>query len=48
MKGDLYPRSLELIGKEDADHFVENWRILVIVSEKGELRQLYSRSRKPS
>jgi len=48
IKGDLYPRMVELLGQEDADHFVENWRLLAIVCESGELRQGYVRGQKPA
>jgi len=48
MKDDLYPRMVELLGKEDADHFVEDWRSMVVVFEKGDLTQTLCRSRKPS
>ena len=44
----LYPRMLELLGREDADHFVENWRATIVVCEKGEMLQVYSRGRKPA
>jgi ubiquinone/menaquinone biosynthesis C-methylase UbiE len=47
LKGELYDKTIELIGKEQADHFVENWRALVIVCEKGEMRQGYYRGMKP-
>jgi len=47
IRGDLYPRMRELLGQKDADHFVENWRALVVVCEKGEMRQGYCRGRKP-
>jgi len=42
-----FPRLVELIGKAAADHTVENWRAAVVVCEKGEMRQVYTRSRKP-
>jgi phosphoethanolamine N-methyltransferase len=42
----LYPRAVELIGQQDADHFVENWRAMMIVCDKGEMRQGYCRARK--
>lgn len=45
--GELYPRMLELLGRESADHFVEGWRALVVVCEKGEMRQGYCRGRRP-
>jgi len=47
LKGDLYDKTVELIGKEQADYFVENWRALVAVCEKGEMRQGYYRGMKP-
>jgi len=48
LRGDLYPRMLELLGKEDADHFVEDWRSMVVVWENGELTQTVCRSRVPA
>jgi phosphoethanolamine N-methyltransferase len=47
MCGDLYPRMVELLGQESADHFVEDWRGMVIVCEKGEMLQGYCRGRRP-
>lgn len=47
LRGELYPRAVELIGVEMADFRVENWRAMVVISAKGELRQTYSRGRKP-
>jgi hypothetical protein len=38
---------LEVIGRKDADHFVENWRAMVVVCNKGEMRQVYGRAQKP-
>ncbi|MBW2290055.1 MAG: hypothetical protein JRG80_05345 [Deltaproteobacteria bacterium] len=32
-------------GERAADHFVENWRATVVVCEKGEMLQVYSRAR---
>ena len=46
MKGPLYPRMKELLGRTDADHFVEDWRSMVVVFEKGELTQTICRGRK--
>ena len=43
---ELYERMVELLDQSDADHFVENWRVLAIVCESGELRQGYCRGRK--
>ena len=47
IRGELYPRMVELLGQEDADHFVEDWRAMVVVCESGEMRQGYCRGRKP-
>lgn len=48
IRGDLYPRMVELLGRESADHFVEDWRSMVVVCESGEMRQGYCRGRKPA
>ncbi len=47
LSGELYPRAVELIGKQNADHRVENWRAMMVVCDNGELRQAYSRGTKP-
>lgn len=47
LRTELYPRAQELLGQEMADHFVENWRAMVVVCDSGEMRQGYSRGRKP-
>ena len=47
MTGDLYPRMVELLGQADADHFVEDWRAMLVVIDKGEMQQGYSRGRRP-
>jgi len=47
IRGELYERMVELLGQTDADHFVENWRALVVVCEAGEMRQGYCRGRRP-
>ncbi len=46
MRGELRPRMVELLGGKDADHFVEDWRSMVVVFEKGHLTQTVCRSRK--
>ncbi len=46
IKTEHYPRMLELIGKEQADHFTEDWRALAVVCAKGEMLQVYCRGRK--
>jgi phosphoethanolamine N-methyltransferase len=47
LRGSLYQRMVDLLGKADADHFVENWRAMAIVFEKGDLTQTIFRSIKP-
>ena len=47
LRDELYSRAVELIGKEHADHRVENWRAMAVVCDKGELRQAYTRGQKP-
>jgi phosphoethanolamine N-methyltransferase len=44
---ELYPRMVESLGKEEADHFVENWRAMKVVCEKGDFLQGYYRAGKP-
>jgi phosphoethanolamine N-methyltransferase len=41
------PQVVELIGEAQADHMIEDWRSMVVVCEKGELRQGYTRGRRP-
>ncbi len=48
LKNEWYPTMVERIGQEAADHFVEDWRAMVVVCEKGEMLQVYSRARKPA
>jgi phosphoethanolamine N-methyltransferase len=48
MKGEIYPRMLEAMGRKDADHFVENWRAMTVVCAKGEMLQVYCRAHKPA
>lgn len=47
LAGELYPEMVALLGQSDADHFVENWRAMVVVIDKGEMRQGYCRGRAP-
>ena len=46
LKGELNPRVVELIGQESADYFVENWRAMMVVCEKGDMQQVYMRAKK--
>ena len=48
IKGKLYPSIVAALGKKDADHFVENWRAMVVVIDNGEMRQGYCRGQKPA
>jgi SAM-dependent methyltransferase len=41
-----YVRLVELVGKAAADHAVENWRAMLVVCDKGEMLQVYSRARR--
>ena len=47
IKSELYPRMLEVLGKQEADHFVENWRSMVVVCLNGDVFQGYYRGHKP-
>ena len=47
IKGELYPRMVDLLGQESADHFVENWRSMVVVIDKGEMLQSYCKGFRP-
>ena len=48
IQSELYPKMLEAIGQQNTDHFVENWRSMVVVCAKGEMLQVYGRAQKPS
>ncbi len=48
LKSELYPEVVKAIGKKTADHFVEDWRMLVVICDKGELLQVYCRGQKPA
>ena len=43
-----FPRLVERIGREAADHAVENWRATVVVCEKQEMHQVYTRAQAPA
>jgi hypothetical protein len=47
MRGEGRRQVVELIGEAQADHMIEDWRSMVVVCEKGELRQGYTRARRP-
>ena len=47
LKTELYPKMLELMPQSQADYFVENWRAMVVVCDKGEMQQSFYRARNP-
>jgi len=47
MRGPLYPTMIERLGRQGADHFVENWRAMVAVLDLGELRPGRYRAQRP-
>jgi phosphoethanolamine N-methyltransferase len=48
MEGELRPVIIERIGPERAEHFVANWRQLVVVLRRGELRPGHLKAVKPA
>jgi phosphoethanolamine N-methyltransferase len=48
LRGELYEAMVDLNGQQDADHFVENWRAMVIVCDSGEMRQGYCKGQRPA
>ena len=48
LQGPLNRQMTKLLGEADADHFIENWRAMVVVIESGEMRQAYCRGQKPA
>ncbi|MFQ5546776.1 MAG: methyltransferase domain-containing protein [Woeseia sp.] len=48
LRGELNPEVVRLIGQDHADYFVEDWRAMMVVCEKGEMKQVYLRARKPN
>ncbi len=47
MAGPWFPRLTETLGRERAEHFVTNWRQLVLVLDRGELRPTHLKAKKP-
>ena len=43
----LRPRLFELLGDAQAGRFIESWRLLALLCERGELLQVYTRARRP-
>lgn len=48
LERELRPLVIERIGNERAEHFVKNWRQLMVVLERGELRPTHLKARKPA
>ena len=48
MLGEWNDRMTTLLGAERRDHFLEDWRMLTVVLDNGELRPAYFRARKPT
>ncbi len=47
LRGEDFGRLVELLGRDRADRAVENWRATLVVCEKGEMLQVYTRARRP-
>lgn len=47
MRGPWLPRMQSILGEDTAAHFVENWRALTVVLDRGELRPGRLRARRP-
>ncbi len=47
MRGEGRAQAVALIGEENTAHMIEDWRSMVVVCENGELRQGYTRGRRP-
>ena len=47
LKGELYSVMTEKLGEKTRDHFIEDWRMLTVVLDKGELRPGRLWARKP-
>jgi hypothetical protein len=48
MQGRQKQRLLDALGPEDLEHWLEDWRTVIVLFDKGELRQGHARGRKPS
>lgn len=48
VQGPLKARMIEMLGREQQEHFLENWRAMVVVLDKGEVRPGFYRARKPA
>jgi phosphoethanolamine N-methyltransferase len=48
LAGPMFPLLVERLGADKADHFVTNWRQLVLVVERGELRPGHLKATRPT
>ena len=48
LRGELNADLVRLLGRKDADHFIEDWRAMLVVIDSGEMRQGYCRARRPA
>jgi hypothetical protein len=48
MEGSLKPLIVSRIGDQRAQHFIDNWRQLVVVLKRGELRPGHLKATKPA
>jgi phosphoethanolamine N-methyltransferase len=47
LAGPLRSELVRLLGEETAAHFTENWRMLSVVCDRGEMLQVYTQARRP-
>jgi phosphoethanolamine N-methyltransferase len=47
LEGELRPLVTARIGEDRAEHFIRNWRQMVLVLDRGELRPAHLKARKP-
>ena len=47
MAGPLRAELVRLLGEDTAAHFIEDWRALTVVCDRGDLKTVYTRARKP-
>ena len=47
LRSEFHAELVQLVGTQEVEHTIENWRATVVVCEKGEMLQVYSRARRP-
>jgi hypothetical protein len=47
MRGPLFPEMVARLGRDAAEHFVENWAAMVAVLDRGDLLPARYKARKP-